>query len=409
MFPNIQSASQTKTSFQRDEKILFPGRSENIINEQKLNAIRMNYENLLQEKKQELANLLNNVCHIQQEIHSMQMDEEVIDKLAKFLPKDEIKKVNVKNSSEKGAYDNMVHKINRRKIENAQTLKEEILEKIEEKTIKREKIESLNREIEKYSLELKMTKSKLVDHYHALLKEGRDSRGEGLIWILKEIISLGSNVKLSCMPNFLDETSILYLFKYTKLDLELRKVIEEKTKLKMRLKKKKEETRGGAINKFLFKTSISKLHNKKNSNDLRMLNNSSEVFKDIYENYLDSFKKIEEIDINFKNVKDLVENKVIIEKETLSLLRWLEAVEQKENDYRRVLSEMKMNEMNRIFKEFTRNDYERRFNVNKAIVVSALIGEDYTTAELIRQQREYKVSLLNDLELYGEIKTNSKL
>ncbi len=355
-----------------------------------MNGIRINYEKILRKKKEELATLLNNVCTLQNEIQIMQMDEEVIDKLGKFLPKEEIKRVSIKNANEKSPYDNIIHKISRRKVENPQSLKDDISEKIDQKSIKREKIEILRSEIEKYTLELKMMKSKLLDHYHALLKEGRDSRGEGLIWILKEIIFLGSNIKLSCMPNFLDEASIVYLFKYTKIDLELRKIIEDKTKLKMRLKKKKEETKGGAINKFLFKTSINKLQ-KKNSDDLRMLDNSSEIFKDIYENYLDSVKVVEEHDFNFKNVKDLLENKVIIEKETLNLLKGLESLEQKENDYRRILSEMKMNEMNRIFKEFTRNDYERRFNINKAIVVSALIGEDYTTSELIRQQREYKV------------------
>ena len=51
---------------------------------------------------------------------------------------------------------------------------------------------------------------------------------------------------------------------------------------------------------------------------------------------------------------------------------------------------MKTNEMTRIFKEFQRNDYEKRFNIDKMTVISALIGEDNLNSELVKQSKREK-------------------
>lgn len=56
-------------------------------------------------------------------------------------------------------------------------------------------------------------KNILLVHYHKLLAEGRDTRKEGLIWIIKKIWALGSKVVVSYIPNFLDDKSIQYIFK----------------------------------------------------------------------------------------------------------------------------------------------------------------------------------------------------
>ena len=60
--------------------------------------------------------------------------------------------------------------------------------------------------------ELKKIKSKLLAHYHKILMEGKDTRSEGLSWLIKAIWGLGSKVILSYLPNFMDEQSISYLF-----------------------------------------------------------------------------------------------------------------------------------------------------------------------------------------------------
>ncbi len=235
-----------------------------------------------------------------------------------------------------------------------------------------------------------MVKSKLLDHYHALLKAGRDTRAEGLVWIIREIILLGSNVKLSCLPNFLDEASISYLFKYTKLDLELKKVSEEKIKIKMLLKKKKDNSKSNFNSTFLFKTSVNKFKKTTSGKDFSQ-HQTTNTIRELYHNYIDAHNFEDETQITLKTVTEFLDNKISLDGDTKNILKRMESHEAKENDYKEVLNEIKKSEMGRIFKEFARNEYERRFNINKAIVISALIGEDYTTSELIRQSRELKV------------------
>ena len=52
---------------------------------------------------------------------------------------------------------------------------------------------------------------------------------------------------------------------------------------------------------------------------------------------------------------------------------------------------MKTNELKRINKEFLTNDYKRRFNISQETIISAIIGENLASTELIRQLREQKV------------------
>jgi hypothetical protein len=79
--------------------------------------------------------------------------------------------------------------------------------------LKRAKIKRIDDDISNIKIEVTKVKNALIAHYHKILNEGRDTRQEGLVWVLKEILLLGSNVMLSYLPNFLDEKCISYLFK----------------------------------------------------------------------------------------------------------------------------------------------------------------------------------------------------
>ena len=68
-------------------------------------------------------------------------------------------------------------------------------------------------EIDKNNEEIKKITNKLLYHYHTILSEGKDTRKEGLVWIIKAIWNLGSNVIISFLPNFLDEECIKFIFK----------------------------------------------------------------------------------------------------------------------------------------------------------------------------------------------------
>ena len=108
---------------------------------------------------------------------------------------------------------------------NVQILK---LKKILSKNkIDRNKLSSEIKELEKEKEELKNKYEYLVDKlylfYLDILKEGQDTRNEGLSWIIKEIIHLKRKVLLSYFPKYLDEYAIEYIFKQTKLNLVLEK------------------------------------------------------------------------------------------------------------------------------------------------------------------------------------------
>lgn len=79
-------------------------------------------------------------------------------------------------------------------------------------------------------------KQLLVSHYHKLLTEGRDTRGVGLVWIIKEVYMLGYDVITSYMPSFLDDKAVAYLFIYAQMSMEKQKITDVINGLKKDLK-----------------------------------------------------------------------------------------------------------------------------------------------------------------------------
>lgn len=59
-----------------------------------------------------------------------------------------------------------------------------------------------------------------MDHYKKLLKEGIDSRKDGLIWIIKVLWLLEEDIDISDMPNYLDSELIKFLLDYAKMDIK---------------------------------------------------------------------------------------------------------------------------------------------------------------------------------------------
>lgn len=78
---------------------------------------------------------------------------------------------------------------------------------------KKDILNTLREEIKATKTELMNVKATLNTYYHKLLKEGQDVRTEGLIWIIKEIYNLDTDVMLDFLPSFLDEGCIVFLFK----------------------------------------------------------------------------------------------------------------------------------------------------------------------------------------------------
>ena len=114
------------------------------------------------------------------------------------------------------------------------------MEKLSKFSIKRDSIlskyNSCETELHDLKKELTKIKDKLILHYHKLLFEAKDTRSEGLSWIIRALWKLKTNVLLSYLPKFLDKKSIEFLFKYSDKLVEIeqiqKKIQEKKDYLK---------------------------------------------------------------------------------------------------------------------------------------------------------------------------------
>ena len=66
--------------------------------------------------------------------------------------------------------------------------------------------------------------------------------------------------------------------------------------------------------------------------------------------------------------------------------------------------------MERIFKEFQKNNYRKRYQIEKKVVISSLIGEDNLENELFRQARREKeyMQKMNKIQLFQNKYKNHK-
>ena len=114
--------------------------------------------------------------------------------------------------------------------------KQKMVEKIQ---IDRNTISSDIHKLESEKEELKRKRKKLVEHlyiyYLNKLKEGNDTRNEGLSWIVKEIMNLGKNVLISYFPKYLSEESISYIINQSKLKILLENYEKQIKKIKNEL------------------------------------------------------------------------------------------------------------------------------------------------------------------------------
>lgn len=213
------------------------------------------------------------------------------------------------------------------------------------------------------------------------------------------------------MPEFLDTEGIVYLFNITKYNLDLYKILQEKQNLKSEVQSKK-ETGVIVINPMikLFNTSITNRHDTINSLDSQNNNNknmnpfntsisSPNSNKTLKLNTLTPAKtntlnhsQSSKLNINIRRVSQFFDNKVTLNGDTQKIIENISILEKKESSLKEEIKKLKEREMKRIFKEFVKNNYDRRFNCEKKTVIAALIGEENTPVELVRQYRQQKVS-----------------
>ena len=297
----------------------------------------------------------------------------------------------------------------------------------------------------------------LYNHYISLLQDGKDSRKEGLAWIIMEIFYLDKKIMASNFPKYLDHDCIHYLFKMANLNIKIIQ-IESKLKSKKEYLNKyiknlssnnsfmnyfyddsEDNPNNFEYNKKQLSSLISTFSNKFNTTNNIMLkensnkekhiqiddNNSSLQIKDhsifktsktspsinnneksdeyIYKNTKKKQYRINELEKYFE-LSNSSNNNIYKGNDTLKSNEY-QTYFNLSNDLFELKQEkdkLKLNEMDRIFKEFQKNDYKQRYQVEKKTVISALIGEDNIENELFKpskREKEY-IHKMNKIQLF---------
>ena len=148
------------------------------------------------------------------------------------------------------------------------------------------KLDSCERDLKEFKERLTVIKNDLLIHYHKLLLEGKDTRKDGLSWIIKSIWNLKSNVIMSFMPKFLDVNSISFLFLYSNKLVEIEKIqkIIERTNEGIKKKEKKSQKLAQLTKIFLkvnHRESYYMNNNENNENNKNNKNNEINIFNTV--------------------------------------------------------------------------------------------------------------------------------
>ena len=144
------------------------------------------------------------------------------------------------------------------------------------------KLDACEKDLKDFKERHILIKNELLIHYHKLLLEGKDTRKDGLSWIIKSIWNLKSNVVMSFIPKFLDNQSISFLFLYSDKLAEIEKYQKKVEKISNEIKKKEKKSKKLA---HLCKMIL------KNTNKEKSINHSNEYNQKRYESKKDEEKE----------------------------------------------------------------------------------------------------------------------
>ena len=273
--------------------------------------------------------------------------------------------IEMKKSIDKDKY-NFFRKMQNKKIN----------ELLEEKDDIDNQIIDLEMSHEELKKEMKEISDKLMMSYKESLHKGTNVRNEGLAWLIKSIWTLGENVPMSFMPDFLDCESIDFLFKLARKQYSIQEILEQISDLKIRIKNKIKNKhlhlQTPSINEIRINEIIS--YNKtlsvkeklvlKNEYESKMLKNES--MKDVYKDLVNQFKK----------------NKTKIKISNWSEFQMINKLNDEMEKIKKEIDDLKQKEINRIYLCFLEQNYENKFHTNIEIVLSALIGFEGKEAEM---------------------------
>ena len=315
----------------------------------------------------------------------------------------------------------------------------DIIRQKERKKIIWQKVKIYHDKLKKLHTLQNKIKDNLYIYYLSILKDGVDTRNEGLSWVIAEILKLGKKVLISYIPKYLDEKSILYLFIKAHLILKIKylekRINESNDDCKERKDVKKKTKRYNAkliARKTLNNIKEKFMHNKlENSNinmpyiennknisfpislkkyetsklflkdsDKKLSKSNSMIYFKHQNNYLEGEKEKNSFIDAFKKKLFLKKNKKISFEEYISMSDEIKKL-------KKLKESLKEKEMERIFEEFRLNKYSTKYNIDKKNILSALIGEQNIEKELSIQDKKEKQ--LNKESIKTKLYTNNYL
>ena len=315
----------------------------------------------------------------------------------------------------------------------------DIIRQKERKKIIWQKVKIYHDKLKKLHTLQNKIKDNLYIYYLSILKDGVDTRDEGLSWVIAEILKLGKKVLISYIPKYLDEKSILYLFIKAHLILKIKylekRINESNDDCKERKDVKKKTKRYNAkliARKTLNNIKEKFMHNKlENSNinmpyiennknisfpislkkyetsklflkdsDKKLSKSNSMIYFKHQNNYLEGEKEKNSFIDAFKKKLFLKKNKKISFEEYISMSDEIKKL-------KKLKESLKEKEMKRIFEEFRLNKYSTKYNIDKKNILSALIGEQNIEKELSIQDKKEKQ--LNKESIKTKLYTNNYL
>ena len=344
----------------------------------------------LENKKNEYDKIQETLCKVYKEDFDNDIESHIYDKYQKELNKiveKELKNYAKTHKKERQKIYTLKYEEKNKRIHRINELKELKEENKQIMLNLREKANILKNEIEIIRKKIYDKRHELHEKYLFDLYEGLSFKGEGLISIIKSIWNLGMNVDISFMPSYLDKLSIDFLFKKTKLIIQISKLKNLINEAKIKFINDCQN-----LNIFINDEDNFNYENKKNENENKNKDSSFFPTRLIYDDkpktILDLYPKTKEfmekyerevlsLEKNYKVSQMINEN--FVPKISPIVVSKFEDVEKLkftlfENEKK--LRNMEKNELNRICKEFVVNNYGNLHNVNFYTVASALCGED---------------------------------
>lgn len=314
-----------------------------------------NYEKFCSEKNKKIIQKIQNDVHLNKNEKEKQIQEKII-----MLRQSQNKEF-LKREAEI-----------RRKLEEKESVMRDINEKYK-------LIHDCEKEIQGIKASIKGIKHSLLEYYHRILNKGEDVGAIGLIWIIIEIWKIKEKVKISEMPRYLDDKSVLFLLKYAEKYikyLKLKKEYEDfQLKIRHKLNKNFQNTIDNVEDEKFKKIKYRQKENKQTKDKYKIVRISN--INDGLINISHISKVISIKESNFSNEeKDFLSNRKDLNFE-LNLLKT-------------EIEEMVDSQAKRIYREFMNNDYERRFNASIQVVLKGLFGEERVYFLLTRYNLERK-------------------